>query len=297
MRPMIRPPLPVTVLTGFLGAGKTTLLVRLLRQPHDARIAVVLNEVGIAGTEELELDEASFLELTEGCVCCVRAADLREALAQLAARGDVDRVVVETTGIADPLALTFVLERPDFEDLARLDAVVTVVDAANWDKTRVPEWDAQVGAADLLVLAKTDLAPDTRSLRKAVSEINQAARVLDASDVTLEVVLDVERRSAAAPAAHAHHSGFTVTTLTSFSVYDREKLEDLLEALPAEIYRAKGIIHTDDGWLAFHVVGGRLQTGPSERPTHGRSRSVVIGKNLNDAQVRTLFAAAERSLT
>jgi G3E family GTPase len=289
--------LPVTVLTGFLGAGKTSLLVRLLRQPHDARIAVVLNEIGVAGTEELELDEASFLELTQGCVCCVRASDLRAALADLSARGDVDRVVVETTGIADPLALTFVLERPDMEDLARLDAVVTVVDAANWDKTRVPEWTAQVGAADLVVLAKTDIASETGRLRAAVSEINRAARILDAADVSLEVVLDVERRSTAAPAEHAHHSGFEATTIDSSAVYDRDSLEDLLEALPPEVYRAKGIVRTEAGWIAFHVVGGRVQTAPSERPQHDRTRIVLIAHGANDAELRTLFTTAERLLT
>jgi G3E family GTPase len=297
MTAMPGPPLAVTVLTGFLGAGKTTLLLRLLRQPHDARIAVVLNEVGVAGTEELELDETSYLELTEGCVCCVRASDLREALTLLAARGDVDRVVIETTGIADPLALTFVLERPDLENLARLDAVVTVVDAANWDKTRVPEWDAQVGAADLLVLAKTDLAPETERLRAAVSQLNRAVRILDATEVSLEVVLDVERRATAAPAEHAHHSGFQATTIASSAIFDRDQVEDLLEMLPRELYRAKGIVRTDAGWIAFHVVGGRLQSGPTAAPQHGETRIVLIGQGADEASLRALFAAAELAST
>ena len=281
-------PLPVTVVTGFLGAGKTTLLIRLLRQPHDAQLAVVVNEVGIAGTEELEVDEASFLELSQGCVCCVRAADLRAALETLAARGDIDRVVVETTGIADPLALTFVLERPDMADVARLDGVVTVVDAANWEKTRVPEWDAQVAAADLVVLAKTDLEPDTSRLRAVVAELSPLARVLDGADLPLEVVLDVPRRSGAGPVAHAHHSGFRAVTVASSAVHDRDRLEDLLEDLPPEVYRGKGVVATEAGWLAFHVVGGRLQIERTSRPPHGETRIVLVGRALDEDRLRGL---------
>jgi G3E family GTPase len=290
------PPLPVTVLTGFLGAGKTTLLIRLLREPHEARLAVVINEVGLAGTEELEVDEASFLELTEGCVCCVRATDLVAALGELSARGDVDRVVIETTGIADPLALTFVLERPDLTEVARLDAVVTVVDALNWRRTRVAEWDAQVGAADLLVLAKTDLAPDTAELRAVIAELNPAARILDGADLPLQVVLDIEGvpRPAAAP---ARHSSFAAVSITDGEVHDRERLEDLLEGLPAEVYRAKGIVSTEAGWVSFHVVGGRVQIEPAAPPAHRESRVVFLGKGIADAQMRKFYTATKRSVT
>jgi G3E family GTPase len=288
------PPLPVTVLTGFLGAGKTTLLLRLLRQPHFARIAVVINEIGLAGTEELEVDEASFLELTEGCVCCVRAADLRVALAELAARGDVERVVVETTGVADPLALTFVLERPDLADLARLDAVVTVVDAANWERTRVAEWDAQVGAADLLVIAKTDLAADTAPLRAVLADLNAGARILDGDDLPLELVLDVERLTTAGAPAVARHSGFTAVSLVSHRIHDRERLEDLLETLPTAVYRAKGVVATETGWIGFHVVGGRVQIEPIAPPVHGETRVVFLGRGADETTLGEQFTATER---
>jgi G3E family GTPase len=278
---------PVTVLTGFLGSGKTTLLCRLLRQPHDARIALLINEIGIAGTEDLEVSESAFLELTQGCVCCVRAADLRGALEQIVARGDVDRIVVETTGIADPLALTFVLERPDLAHLVRLDAVVTVVDAENWERTRVPEWDAQVGAADLLVLSKLDLAPDTERLRALLAEINPAARVHE-GEPSLELLLDVERRERPAT-SHAHHSGFEAVSVQSDTVHSLEAVEDLLETLPTAVYRAKGVVRTPAGWFAFHVVAGRVQVEPTDEPGHGESRAVFLGRALSDLGLRLAF--------
>src|SRR5262249_20165553 len=176
-----------------------------------------------------------------------RATDLVAALSDIAARGDVDRVVIETTGIADPLALTFVLERPDLAEIARLDAVVTVVDAANWRKTRGAEWDAQVGAADLLVLAQTDLAPDPADPRALLAEINPAARILDGTEVPLEVVLDVERAPHRPTVSAANHSRFGAVSITSTAVHDRNRLEDLLETLPAEGYRAKGVAAAEGG--------------------------------------------------
>jgi G3E family GTPase len=288
-------PLPVTVLTGFLGAGKTSLLLRLLGQPHDARVAVIINEVGLAGTEALEVDEASFLELSQGCVCCVRADDLRGALEALAARGDLDRVVVETTGIADPLALTFVLERPDLAELCRLDAVVTVVDAASWRQTQVPEWDAQVGAADLIVVAKTDLAPADDALRAALAAVNPAARVLDgAGELPLELLLDVERRAPARAPAGAHQPSFTAVSMAGPTLHDRDRLEDLLEALPASVFRAKGVARTESGWVAFHVVGGRAQVEPCAAPGHGETRAVFLGPRLDEPALRAAFAATAR---
>jgi G3E family GTPase len=286
--------IPVTVVTGFLGAGKTSLLLRLLGQPHDAGIALIINEIGIAGTEGLEVSEASFLELTQGCVCCVRAQDLRAALEDIARRDDVDRVIVETTGVADPLALTFVLERPDLAHLVRLDGVITVVDAVNWQRTRVPEWDAQVGAADLLVIAKRDLEPDTARLDAVLAEINPAARIVTGRP-SLELLLDVERRGQAG-ASHAQHSGYSAVSITSPARHSRDALEDLLETLPPAIYRAKGVVHTDRGWVGFHVVGGRVQVDPIAAPAHGETRVVFLGRYPDETALQAAFGATRANL-
>jgi G3E family GTPase len=290
------PPLPVTVLTGFLGAGKTTLLVRLLDAAPDARAAVVLNEIGVAGTEELDVKQA-YLELTQGCVCCVRSDDLIAALGELGRRDDVARVIVETTGVADPLALTFVLERPDLEAVCRLDGVVTVVDATNL-ATGVPEWEAQVRAADLVVASKLDLAGDgaLERVAAAVAERNAAARTIAAREADAQVVFGVERvaRSAGGRAAH---SGFGAVSVVGAEEYDADRLEDLLEELPAEVVRAKGIARVGGGrWMAFHVVGGRAQVNLAARaPAHGESRLVFIGKRIDEAALRAALAGARGS--
>src|ERR1700761_2383867 len=128
---------PVTVLTGFLGAGKTTLLNHLLRRPELARTAVLVNEFGEIGLDHLlveKLDETTVL-LNAGCLCCTMRGDLTRALTDLLPRtqsGEVRRVVIETTGLADPAPiLTTLMTDPVAARAYRLDGIVTTVDAVN----------------------------------------------------------------------------------------------------------------------------------------------------------------------
>ncbi|MBK6849112.1 MAG: GTP-binding protein [Proteobacteria bacterium] len=306
------PPLPVTVLTGFLGAGKTTILRRLLDAPHGRRVGVILNELGQTGIDDVAgAARQQAIELSNGCVCCVRSPDLLAALTDMQARGDVDLVILETTGVADPLVLTWTLTRPDLIDTARLDAVITVVDAANFDATRTPEWTAQVRCADLVIITKLDLAPgpDARArVEAAVLDAGGTDRFLDGRDpLPLGLLLDLTpdpdalatRAGIATATAHpeARHGGFHAVSLAlpAEAIFDASRLEDWLEALPASIFRAKGIVRTGPArWLGFHTVGGRLDVNPSApAPTHGESRLVFLGPAVDEAAIRADLARCQ----
>lgn len=177
--------IPVTLLTGFLGAGKTTLLNRLLRQPEMAGTAVLINEFGEIGLDHLlveRLDEDTIL-LAAGCLCCTIRGDLSRALRDLAQRPEpIARVVIETTGLADPAPiLQTLMSDPLLLRDYRLDGVVTLVDALHGMTTldEQPEALRQAAVADRIVITKADLA-DAGALRARLAALNPMAPILTA---------------------------------------------------------------------------------------------------------------------
>ena len=175
---------PVTVLTGFLGAGKTTLLNHLLRQPELARAAVLVNEFGEIGLDHLlveKIDESTVL-LNAGCLCCTVRGDLSRALRDMlprARRDEISRVVIETTGLADPVPiLATLMTDPVAAAAYRLDGIVTVIDAVNGAAHLDTQEEAvrQVAVADRIIISKTDLA-DPTSLRVRLRHLNPGAPI------------------------------------------------------------------------------------------------------------------------
>ncbi len=179
---------PVTVLTGFLGAGKTTLLNRLLPKPEMAGTAVLVNEFGEIGIDHLlveKLDDTTML-LPSGCLCCSVRGDLARALTDLVPRiraGEVKRVVVETTGLADPAPVVqSLLSDITLARHYRMDGIVTVVDAVHGLSTLEAHEEAvrQLAMADRIVLSKTDLATAPAALHARIAALNPGAPVITA---------------------------------------------------------------------------------------------------------------------
>src|SRR5262249_37172473 len=175
--------LPTTVLTGFLGSGKTTLLRRALADPRFTDTAVIVNEVGAVAIDHYLVDfvEGGVLELPGGCLCCAVREDLARTLRDLIDRRDAGtvrpfrRIVVETSGLADPAPILYTLGAdPMLDARLSLDRVVTIVDAVNGFETlgRFAEAARQAAVADMLVMSKTDLAPVSGVLDAALMRLN-----------------------------------------------------------------------------------------------------------------------------
>mgnify|MGYP001172798187 CR=1 FL=1 len=222
-------PIAVSIVTGFLGAGKTTLLNRLLKEPALADTAVIINEFGEVSIDHLLVEQASdgVIELSDGCLCCTVRGELVDTLADLVDRlqtgriARLSRVVVETTGLADPApVLQSIMGHPALVQAFRLDGVVTLVDAVNGEATLDAHVEAvkQAAVADRLVLTKAELTSpeEVERLKARLRLVNPGARIVDAREAGAAALLDCGlyapatmtadvRRWLGEEAEHGHH--------------------------------------------------------------------------------------------
>jgi G3E family GTPase len=192
--------LPVTIITGFLGSGKTTLLNHILTNQQGVKTAVLVNEFGEIGIDnELVVStEDNMVELSNGCICCTINNDLIDAVYQVLEREDkLDYLVVETTGLADPLPVAMTFLGTELKDLTRLDSIITVVDAANYSLDLFNSQAAlsQITYGDVILLNKTDLVDEatTKDLERKINDIKEGARIIrtNHSQVPLPLILSV----------------------------------------------------------------------------------------------------------
>ncbi|MEW5862823.1 MAG: GTP-binding protein [Pseudomonadota bacterium] len=311
---------PVTILTGFLGAGKTTLLNRILKEDHGHRIAVIENEYGEVGvdSELVEKTEETIVEMNNGCICCTVRGDLLRILGDLKARREekalaFDRVIIETTGMADPgpVAQTFFTDE-EIGSYYLLDAILTVVDARHAPRQldEFREAQEQVGYADRILLSKTDLVAEEEAARLVarLKRMNPRAPVrrLHFGQAPLEEILDIRGFNLNAileldpgfltETHHDHADQVQSFVYRAERPFDGDKLEAFLSGMiqvyGPDLLRYKGVL-----WMkgksnrvvfqGVHMMMGGDIGKPWAKGEKKYSVLVFIGKNLP----QDLFAA------
>jgi G3E family GTPase len=315
---------PVTLLTGFLGAGKTTLLNRILGSQRALRSAVLVNEFGDVGIDhELVVATSdSMVELSNGCICCSINGELQEAVHRVLERPEpIDLIVVETTGLADPLPVALTFLAGDLRDRLRLDAIITLIDAEHFSATALesPIARAQVVYGDILLLNKADLVDEQRlnAVEAELRAIKTDARILRSSrgEVPLALLLSVglfesdRLASLQAQEEHHHHhghehhhphtpelEGFNSVSLAVDAPFDLRRFQHFLDnQLPESVFRAKGVLwfRESERRHLFHLCGKRFTIDDSDWPegSERHTRVVAIGKDLDQAALRAQLEA------
>ena len=306
---------PVTILTGFLGAGKTTLLNRILSENHGRKIAVIENEFGEEGVDNdiLLRDDSpeQIIEMNNGCICCTVRGDLVRILGDLqrkrdAKQLDFERVIIETTGMADPapVAQTFFID-DKIAEYYLLDAVITVVDAkhAQTQLDQHTEAQEQVGFADRLLLSKTDLISEEEQarLKDRLVKMNPRAPmksvhfgntpledILDIRGFNLNSILEIDPEFLVND-DHEHSDEVRSFVFKTDKPFDPVKLEEFLSAMiqvySKDMMRYKGVLSMagQDRRVVFqgvHMMMGGDLAKPWGAGEKRESKMVFIGRNL-----------------
>ena len=305
---------PVTILTGFLGAGKTTLLNHILSNQDGLKTAVLVNEFGEIGIDNdlVVSTSADMVELSNGCICCTINGELLEAVDRILKRPEpLDYLVVETTGLADPLPVAMTFLGSELRDQTRLDSIITLVDAENCN-ARVFESEvgrSQIIYGDILLLNKTDLVSTERvkELEESLRSIKKDARILHSvkGDVPLPLLMSVglfESDRVATKAGHGHghghdhdHAdhldieGYTSLSFSSDGPFSLRKFQNFLDnQLPESVFRAKGILWFNESEKrhVFHLAGKRFSIDDSDWDGERKNQLVLIGQEMDHSTLR-----------
>jgi G3E family GTPase len=317
--------MPVTIITGFLGSGKTTLLNRILTEAHGEKIAVIVNEFGEIGIDNqliLGNTDEEIFEMNNGCICCTVRGDLIRTLTDLYARrkekesnGSVefDRVVIETTGLADPAPViqTFFADSK-IQRRYYPDAVITVVDSKHIEQHLDDGHEAveQIAFADLVLLNKTDLVSSEHlsQLENRIKKISATTRVIrtEHSQIPIEEILDIRAFDLSQKLEidpgfleeedHEHDQSVTSVGLREEVPLERMRfqywLQNLLSTKGQDIFRFKGVLNIkgrDERVVAqgVHMLSTQAVDRPWEAGEPRISEMVFIGRNLDADELRS----------
>ena len=302
---------PITVITGFLGSGKTTLVNHILANRQGMRAAVLVNDLGDVNidAELIASTGDGLVELSNGCICCSLNGDLMDGLVQVLERPQpVDHLIIETSGVADPLPVAMTVLGAPFREALRLDGIIAVVDAEHFGRG-VSDNDtarSQISHADMVLLNKCDLVDSARlaGAARRIRALSPPARIMETvrSAAPLAALLDMHAFAPGqgfaawretAPSDVADEAGFCAVYYASERSFLLSRFQHFLDSgRPAGLFRAKGFLSIADAGrrFVFHLVGERFSLEPAEQAPDG-NRLVLIGRGMNADELRLALDA------
>ena len=300
--------LPVTIVTGFLGSGKTTLLNYIIQNYEGYKVAVLVNEFGDIDIDSQLLvkvgddSDENTIELTNGCICCTINNDFADAVHRILTRRErIDYLIIETTGVANPLPIALTFLSNDLRDLTRLDSIVTLIDAETFDPKEHYNSDVaidQIFCGDVILLNKTDLVSEEKlnKLEDFLGSVKDGVRTLRAEygKVPLSLILDVNLLNSdffndalANPevdSKHLSNDQFMSISFQSNRPIDLKKFQQFLDyQLPENVFRVKGILWFEESphRHIFQLSGKRFTIDDTEWTTPQKNQMVLIGRKLD----------------
>ena len=318
---------PVTIISGFLGSGKTTLLNHILENQNGLKTAVLVNEFGEIGIDNDLIIETSedMIELSNGCICCTINGELLSTVEKILERSNnLDYIIVETTGLADPLPVAMTFAGSSLREKVRLDSILTLVDADNFDFNidRKSVYYSQILYGDILLINKCDLVNNEKleDIERKIFDIKKEPRILRCSNskVGLETIIsvglfetdkyifkDIEKAKSHEHShhshEHSHHShehshdlqnnieGFTSVSFECLDPFSLRKFQNFLDnQLSENVFRAKGILWFQESERKhiFHLSGKRFSLDDEDWKNKKSNKIVLIGRNLNHQEIK-----------
>jgi len=300
-------PIPITIFTGFLGAGKTTIINQLVKENPDIKFGFIINEFGEEGIDGqlIENTGEEMVELSNGCICCVVRGDLIKAAEKVINTGKVDYLIIEASGLAEPMPIAQTFYTNNLQGRLNLDGVICIVDALNFKVTNETYRIAaeQIESADIIILNKTNEQETeiVEFLIQFIQELNPYAVIINNIDgVDSKLVIDTGKWSpeklSEEEEHHHEHDDIDEVVFVTDKYFDIKKLDEWMEnKFPLNVVRVKGFLRVkgyqnEDMLCLMQVVGAKKEFNkfnPTRKDfDYSKSRIVFIGKNIEGDKIK-----------